>query len=178
LICRHGIPNNLQSDIIIYPDRIVRKRKKHPFTAIWTTGSVSTPGMNFQQILSHSTSLPVRYWQPDFYFWGMLDETIHGLSDQRFPGKIIPFKRRPIFCMRVLPNNIGAEVCPCSTQKQYIKSRCIRKGCQLEYTGHVMDKKSYLVERIRFNIPSFSAGKLSFRGKVPAKCIAKEEGGS
>ncbi len=104
----------------------------------------------------------------------MRDETIHGLSDQRFPGKVISFKRRPIFCLKVLPNNIGAEVCPCSTQKQYKKSRYIRKDCRLEYTGYIMDKKSFLVERIRFNIPSFSAGKLTFRGKVPAGCIVEE----
>ena len=138
---------------------------------LWETDPSPSDPPDILHVLTTSDTLPVRYWRHGFLFRGLFDETLHKLTLSKFPSKIVPFKRRPVFCLRVLTHQIGAEVSPCTTKKQSGKTRFIHKGCILYHAGHYIEKDSYIIEKIRFKIPSYTAGRLKFLGEVPRSCI-------
>lgn len=138
----------------------------------WSKRTV-TAQKNLSLILCAATNLPLPYWQPHFYFTGAEDERLSGITGGRFPGKPIPNKTHPIFALKPLPDGAGFTVCPCSSKKPYDQAiyHFIRKGCRFLHTGFKTDRNSYLIEKIRFNIPTSLASRLHFRGEAPVECI-------
>jgi len=132
---------------------------------------------NIEKILGAVTNLPLRYWKPHMFFTGAKDMELASLTQGHFPAKKIKRKTHPIFSLEQLPLNTGFRVCPCSSKMPFQQKgfRFIRKGCSLLHTGHVMDRNSYLIEKVIFNIPSSVAYRLRFRGEVPGKCLKNQE---
>jgi len=132
---------------------------------------------SIEKILSAVTNLPLRYWKPHMFFTGARDIELASLTQGHFPVKQIKRKTHPIFSLEQLPLNTGFRVCPCSSKVpfQQKRFRFIRKGCRLLHTGHLMDRDSYLIEKVIFNIPSSVAFRLRFRGEVPEECVNYKE---
>ncbi len=142
--------------------------------ALWLKSSrTPTADRDLDTVLGSVTSLPLKYWRPHFYFTGARDRLLYGLTRRMFPVKPVRKKTHPIFTRRLLAHQAGMEVCPCSTKRPYNQSIChfIQKGCTLRHTGHVMNRNSYLVETVTFNMPASVAAGLLFRGEVPVQCI-------
>ena len=142
---------------------------------LWRSQKTPTAENNLDLVLCLNARLPVQHWRCSFFFTGAPDSTLLELTSGRFPAKFIPGKTHPVFVLKKLPDNTGARVCPCSTKKPFkgIHCRYIGDECHLEPTGYRV-KKSYLIEKIQFNIPGPTAYQLSFKGEVPAECIKDE----
>jgi hypothetical protein len=99
------------------------------------------------------------------------------LSEGLFPAGPIT-GTHPVFSLQAQPDGVGFRVCPCSSKRPYHEKnpRYIRKGCRLLHTGHTLDRNSYLLEMIQFNIPRSIATELRFMGQVPEDCIVHERG--
>ena len=153
-------------------------RSKLTGSALWQNpGGSVTAEKDLDLILGSVKNLPILYWRPSFFFFGARDEDLSDLTDHRFPAKLVPGRSHPVFSLRPLPNDVGFKVCPCTSKTPRIRSsfRFIQKGCLLDYTGYEMDRKSYLIEGITFNIPRSVAIGLRFRGKVPSECLITEK---
>lgn len=142
---------------------------------LWGRKVTITAGKNLDMILGSVTSLPVKYWRPNFFFVGMPDEKTRNLTSKTFPRKFIPGKTHPVFALKPMPGNSGFKVCPCSTKPPFNRGphQYIKCGCTLNYTHNIMDKQSYLVRKIQFPIPQNIAGKLRFFGEVPNRCLKR-----
>lgn len=107
------------------------------------------------------------------FFFGAKDEELSGLTSSRFPGRVVSGKKHPVFSLKPLPEGVGFQVCPCSSKRPFEEGvfRYIEKGCRLRHTAYIMDRDSYLIELARFNIPVSMAGRLLFKGEVPADCL-------
>ncbi|MBW1735827.1 MAG: hypothetical protein JRJ71_15835 [Deltaproteobacteria bacterium] len=107
------------------------------------------------------------------FFTGARDIELVGLTDGRFPATPRRRGSHPVFSLGRLPQNAGCAVCPCSSRRPYGRSEYlwIREGCTLLHTGYVMDRDSFIIKRLRFNIPAGIAYGLRFRGEVPDTCI-------
>lgn len=141
---------------------------------LWTVSKQTlTADKNLAMILGSVKQLPLRYWQPLFFFTGVPDTDLRELSAGRFPVTSQPGKTHPVISLKPLPDRVGYKVSPCSSKRPWrLKHpRYIRKGCRLAYTGHEMDKNSYVLENIEVPIPPSVAVKISFRGQVPVECI-------
>lgn len=144
----------------------------------WTTSKKSVSAeKNLSMILGSVTRLPLKYWQSCFFFTGAADNELFLNTGGEFPKTPQNDKTHPIYALAPLPNNAGFRVCPCSSKRPFSLRdyRWIKKDCRLEYTGHKMDKNSHLIEQFWFNIPGTMAGKVRFRGKVPATCLLTTE---
>ena len=169
---------------------ILKRHKKHRFRSkilmgktkfkgpdgkkLWSSGlATMTADKNLDIILGSVVRLPLRNWRKNFFFTGAKDEEFLELTENKFPLKSVPNKRHPVFAIKSLPENAGFKVCPCSSKQPSKKReyRYIKKGCRLLYTNHLMDRHSYLVEEVSFNIPQSIACILRFRGEVPNNCI-------
>jgi hypothetical protein len=124
-------------------------------------------------VLGAVVNLPIKYWRPNFFFSGAPDDRLSELSGGGFPAVTVPGKSHPVFTLHPVPDHVGFAVCPCSSKRPFDATghRFIGQGCRLKHTGHVMDRNSYLVEKIRLNIPSDTGYRLRFRGEVPEECI-------
>lgn len=130
-----------------------------------------------EQILGAAVGLPLRYWKPRMFFTGAKDEDLLTLTEQKFPHKMVPRKTHPIFALHALAGDVGFKVCPCSSKRQHQQRafRYIKKGCRLLHKNCVMDRNSYLIGKISFNIPRSIAFRLRFRGEVPIECLKMEK---
>ena len=130
---------------------------------------------NVEAVLGAVTHLPVKFWKPNMFFTGARDADLSDLTNGKFPKKLVSRKSHPVFSLRKLPQDIGFTVCPCTSSRPYGRDRFrwIRKGCTLSHTNHVMDRNSFLVEQIRFNILRSVAYRLRFRGEVPDRCVKR-----
>jgi len=128
---------------------------------------------DIESILGAVIRLPLPYWQPRMFFLGARDKELLQLTERRFPVK--PKRSHPIFSLEALPDRVGFRVCPCSSRKPYDtrRYRFIEKGCTLLHTGNSMDRNSYLVEKVTFNIPPSVARALRFWGEVPGNCMGE-----
>ncbi len=141
----------------------------------WSPWSRTQPTMTAERdldaVLCSVRSLPLRYWRERMIFLGLKDTRFRGLTGGLFPAKT--GTTHPLFSLRKLPEEVGFKVCPCSSKKPFGDKpfRYVEKGCVLLHTGNVMDRNSYLVESIRFNIPSSEAYDLHFLGEVPPECL-------
>ncbi len=133
---------------------------------------------NADALFEESSHLPLRYWQPAMLFTGAADRGLHPLTGGRFPAGPPTSKKRPVFALKSLPNASGFKVCPCSTKAPFNldRHRHIRQGCKLHPTGRRVERDSYLVEKITFNIPPSMALSLRFLGIVPDECLMRESG--
>jgi hypothetical protein len=131
---------------------------------------------HLEDVLGATVNLPLRYWRADMLFSGAPDDRLHDLTAGLFPLRLVKKKTHPLFCLQVLPDAVGCRVCPCTSSRprRAIPRRSIRQGCILAYTGQIMDRESYLVDEILFNVPADLAFKLRFRGLVPEKCLSGE----
>ncbi|MFP4350100.1 MAG: hypothetical protein ACLFQY_17540 [Desulfococcaceae bacterium] len=136
-----------------------------------------TADKHLSLVLGAATNLPLKYWQPHFYFTGAEDEKLAGITEGRFPATPIPKKTHPVFALKPLPDGAGCTVCPCSSRRPFDQAiyHFIRKGCRFLHTGFETDRNSYLVEQVRFNLPASVANRLHFRGEVPVECIIPEK---
>lgn len=109
-------------------------------------------------------------------FTGAADRGLHPLTGGRFPAGPPTSKKRPVFALKSLPHASGFKVCPCSTKtpSKLDRSRYIRRGCTLRPTARRVERDSYLVENITFNIPPSMALSLRFLGIVPDECLMQE----
>ena len=143
---------------------------------LWS--SAPTARLKLDLVLGAAVNIPLKYWRDYFFFSGAADLVLYGYSTERFPKTPKRYKTHPIFTLRRLPGGIGYRVCPCSSQKPYYqkKYRFISKGCRLNHTNHRMDRDSYIIDQIVFNLPPSEAMRLRFRGQVPSKCIVERGG--
>lgn len=141
---------------------------------IWgRAGEAEYPYKGIEAILGAVTHLPVKYWKPRMLFFGAKDRELINLTGGHFPAGRVTRKKRPVFSLEPLPQQSGFRVCPCSSQIPYRQKKYhyIEKDCQLIHTGHVTDRKSYLIEEVSFNIPPSVAYRLRFFGEVPGECL-------
>ena len=141
---------------------------------LWSARSRTlTAPRDLAVVLGSVVNLPMKYWQPNFFFFGAPDHRLSQLSSGAFPAVTVPGKSHPVFTLRSLPDGVGFTVCPCSSKGPFDveKYRFIRKGCHLGHSRYEMDRNSYLVEKIRINMPPDTGGRLRFKGEVPEKCI-------
>jgi hypothetical protein len=157
-----------------------RRARTLKITDLWPRQSRSlTAEKSLDQVLGATVNLPLKFWRPRFYFTGAPDETLHELSGGEFPAAKTParfsYKTHPILALKSLPDTVGFKVSPCSSQKPYRmgRFRYIRGGCRLRFTGHVMDRDSFIIDTVRFNIPPSVAYRLRFFGEVPEACFAE-----
>ena len=139
-------------------------------------GNTVTARDNLDLILSSATALPLKYWRPGFWFRGAGDENLFLLTGGGFPHAVEKGKTHPVYALKALPGHAGFRVCPCSSKRPYQSPivRFIRKGCVLKHKKHEMDRHSYLIEGVSFNIPVSEAGRLRFMGEVPEACIVRK----
>ncbi|MDT8379308.1 MAG: hypothetical protein RQ739_10490 [Desulfotignum sp.] len=125
-----------------------------------------TAANDLDLILPSVISLPLAWWRKNFFFKGMIDDRLAEETHGDFPA--IPKKQgtHPVFALKPVLNHIGFVVCPCSSQPQYSKVPWIEKGTRLLHTLKEMDRRSYLITRIQFNMPASVASQLCFQGEV------------
>ena len=128
---------------------------------------------NIEAVLGAVTHLPLKHWKPHMFFTGARDKDLSVFTNRQFPKKSVSRKSHPVFSLRKLPQDIGFAVCPCTSSRPFKRSRFrwINKGCKLRPTNFVMDRDSFLIEKVRFNIPRSVAYRLRFRGEVPDSCL-------
>lgn len=158
-------------------------KKNHPCvnslqpSSLWSSlPRTMTAERDLESILGVVTGLPLPYWKERMLFRGLRDKLAFRWTGGRFPAKRSS-GTHPVFAIKALPENTGFRVCPCSSKKPFNERifRFIQKGCCLLHTGHTMDRHSYLVDKIRLNIPSSAASRLRFMGEVPEDCIRHEQ---
>lgn len=125
-----------------------------------------TAANDLDLILPSAISLPLPYWRRNFFFKGMADSRLAEETRGDFPA--IPKRKgtHPVFALKPVLDQIGFTVCPCSSQPQYSMVPWIEKGTRLLHTNHEMDRRSYLITHIRFNMPASVASQLRFQGEV------------
>jgi hypothetical protein len=141
---------------------------------LWPSSPVSEALMaNVEQVLGAVTHLPIRFWRPNMFFIGARDKDLTAFTNGQFPKTTVPGKSHPVYSLERLPEGVGVAVCPCTSRRPFGGGifRYINKGCQLRHTQHTMDRDSFLVEKVRFNIPRSIAHELRFRGEVPDECL-------
>lgn len=118
--------------------------------------------------------LPPPQWQERMLFAGVPDSDLKNHT-KHFPATLRADKTtHPVYILTV--GLSGHLVCPCSTKSFNRRQRYIKKGCQLEISNRVTDKKSFLVEKYTFTVPldgRFSR-KLLFMGIVPQSCLSEK----
>lgn len=141
---------------------------------LWSVPEASEKLMeNVEAVLGAVTHLPIRFWKQSMFFSGARDKDLSIFTNGGFPRSTAPQKSHPVYTLQKLPQNVGFAVCPCSSNRPFNQGvfRYIRKGCKLLHTQHIMDRDSFLIDSIRFNIPRSKAYALRFRGEVPDRCI-------
>jgi hypothetical protein len=141
---------------------------------LWSVPPVSEALMrNAEAVFGATAHLPIQFWISSMFFTGASDQDLTILTHGEFPKTMIPRKTHPIYSLVKLPDGVGVTVCPCTSRRPFGRGvfRYIRKGCRLRYTQHTMDRDSFLVEKVRFNIPRSVAYELRFRGEVPDGCL-------
>ncbi len=126
--------------------------------------------VNLQKIGPGIEYLPPAQWEMRMFFSGAADINLKTLTTGKFP--VICKGTHPVFILKVI-GNLGHEMCPCTSKSYIKKGRFIKQGCELEYTGNITDKNSYLVEDCCFTLPADLKFRhsLKFRGRVPQTCI-------
>jgi hypothetical protein len=132
-----------------------------------------TASRHLEDVLGATVNLPLRYWRPNMLFSGAPDDRLRRLTAGLFPLRLVKNKTHPLFCLHVLPDTVGCRVCPCTSSqpRRGVPQRFIRRGCVLSFTRRIMDRDSYLVDEIVFNLPADLAFRLRFRGRVPEECL-------
>ncbi|MFZ7110053.1 MAG: hypothetical protein ACOWYE_00080 [Desulfatiglandales bacterium] len=131
---------------------------------------------NAEALLEMAEHIPLLYWRPAMLFTGAADRGLYRLTKGRFPAGPLTSKRRPVFALKPLSGACGFKVCPCSTKIPFDQAgpRYIRQGCRLRPTGRRVERDSFLVENMTFNIPPSMALSLRFLGVVPDECLRRE----
>lgn len=110
-------------------------------------------------------------WTERMLLAGAPDRDLKELT-ATFPARLRKDKTtHPLFVLRPI-GSYGHKVCPCSSRDWNAKTY-IRRGCELEITGKITDRTSYLVETCAFNLPlnpEFTR-RLRFLGRVPEACL-------
>ena len=147
------------------------KEKSLTYDTLWGKSSPTmTADKDLDLILGSVTHLPVKYWRKNFFFKGGLNSTFKTMTQGKFPAGANTKGTHPVFALKPLAHGAGFEVCPCSSSA-WKKLTWINKGTQLLYTKEIMEKTSYLLEHIPFNIPASESIKLRFMGEVIAHDI-------
>ena len=109
-----------------------------------------------------------------FLFFGARDSNLHEITGGSFPARLVPDKTHPVFSIKPIRDVKSFVVCPCSSQPQYRTPYCyIKKDTVLLHTGYRLDRNSYIVKHLRFNIPSTMANHLVFKGEVPEEAVVR-----
>ena len=136
------------------------------YDTLWGKSSPTmTADKNLDLILGSVTHLPLKYWRRNFFFKGGLNSTFKTMTQGQFPVKADPKGTHPVFALKPVAHGAGFKVCPCSSSA-WKKLKWIKKGTQLLHTERIMEKTSYLVEHIQFNMPVSESIKLRFMGEV------------
>ncbi len=158
----------------------MNRKSKTAYSSIWDRdpGTI-TAKKDLELILGSVKNLPLEYWRANFFFKGADNKELYSFTQGRFPVKGNHAGTHPVFALKPVLGGAGFTVCPCSSAWQKRKTKWIEKGTRLLHTGKIMDKRSYLIKQIRFNIPASEAVKLRFMGEVPEAAIMpvhKEDG--
>jgi hypothetical protein len=141
--------------------------KRLTFQDLWGIQKRTPTAINdLDLILPSVTSLPLAHWRKNFFFKGMKDDQLADVTHGDFPATPKIQGTHPVFALKPVLNHLGFVVCPCSSQPQYSKVPWIEKGTRLLHTNHEMDRRSYLITHIRFNMPASAASQLRFQGEV------------
>ncbi|NDY73839.1 hypothetical protein DO021_18915 [Desulfobacter hydrogenophilus] len=144
---------------------------KLTFDSIWgKQRRTMTADTDLELVLVDGARLPLSLWRKHFFFKGGLNLTLKTLTRGIFPAKANPKGTHPIVALNPVAGGIGFSVCPCSSSG-YRHKTWVDKGTSLFYTGHIMEKTTYFVDHIRFNIPASEAVKLRFKGEIPVNAI-------
>lgn len=142
-------------------------------SSLWSSPPrTMTAERDLESILGAVTGLPLPYWKERMLFRGLQDKLSFQWSGGRFPAR--PGSgTHPVFSLKALPDGARFRVCPCSSKRPFGEKsfRFIQKGCRLLHTGYIMDRHSYLIEKIQLNIPDSLAPRLRFLGEVPEEHI-------
>lgn len=113
--------------------------------------------------------IPFQLWEERFFFRGAPDTALREKTG-RFPAKLGKVTH-PVYLLRKI-GNYGFQACPCTSKSQ--RGSYIRRGCILEYTNHEMDRDSYILEQMVFNLAKDDAFRreMIFWGRVPENCVA------
>jgi hypothetical protein len=142
------------------------KKKSLTYDSIWKKSpSTPTADKNLDLILGSAINLPLKYWRKNFFFKGGRNSKLKTMTEGKFPVKADPEGTHPVFALKQVANGSGFEVCPCSSSA-WKRQKWVAKGTQLLHTGKIMEKTTYLVEQIRFNLPASEAMNLRFMGRV------------
>ena len=150
---------------------MTRNTSRPTFDSIWgkPTGTM-TAQTDIERILVDGARLPLAYWRSNFFFMGGLNRTLSTLTRGQFPAKADPDGTHPVFALHPVAGGAGFAACPCSTSGRN-SLKWVNRNTKLLHTGYLMERTSYILDRIRFNIPASEASKLRFKGEVPQSAI-------
>ena len=121
--------------------------------------------------------MPFDLWEERFYFRGALNTALRDKTGV-FPARLGKAgETHPVYLLRGI-GNFGFQACPCTSTKQG-GTRYVRQGCALEITNKKMDRDSYILEKMAFNLTADDAfrRRLVFLGRVPERCLVSGGGG-
>lgn len=150
---------------------MTRNTSRLTFAAIWEKPpGTMTAQTDLERILVEGARLPLAHWRSNFFFMGGLNRTLSTLTRGQFPAKADPDGTHPVFALHPVAGGAGFAACPCSSSGRN-NLKWVNRNTKLLHTGYLMEKTSYIIDRIRFNIPASEASKLRFRGEVPQSAI-------
>jgi len=135
------------------------------------------PPRLLEDLGSNVIRLPFKSWEERFYFRGALNTALREKTGM-FPAKLGKAgETHPVYLLRKI-GNYGFQACPCTSRPQS-KARFVRRGCVMEYTNRKMDKDSYILDQMAFNLTEADAFRrdLVFFGRVPENCLVSGDSG-
>lgn len=146
--------------------------KKKRYLEIWNTPTWPSRD-EWKEVLGEAVqNIGAALWEPGMFFKGAADNDLKELT-RVFPRELNRHSTHPIYILN-RNANLGHVLCPC-TSKQQKNADYIVQGCKLRYTGHVMDRNSYLLKWLEFRLPRNSSAfeGLYYMGIVPEECITR-----
>ena len=128
-----------------------------------------TADTDLELVLVDNARIPMAFWRKNFFFKGGNNQTIYTLTRGIFPAKADPRGTHPVLALKPIAGGLGFRVCPCSSSGR--SKRMIDKDSKLLHTGYIMDKTSYIIDRIPLTMPASQAKTLAFKGEVLASDI-------
>ncbi len=148
------------------------KTKKATFADIINNLPPPAPRPDVLEEMGESVlRIPFHYWEERFWFRGALNTALREKTGV-FPARLgLKGETHPVYMLRKI-GNLGFQACPC-TSKSHKKALHIRKGCVLEITKREVDRNSYILRQMVFNLTEQDSFRrnMMFIGRVPESCL-------
>lgn len=134
-----------------------------------------SPDRDWRTLGRHVRRLPQSMWEESMLFFGARDEILKGITGS-FPATRVPGRTHPLFIERQ-KDILGHRICPCSSKSKK-RRPYIHKGCVLEPTKRMIERKTYILSHLAFSLPLGQSwtSELTFMGLVPDYCIRRPNG--